>query len=53
MDEGAVICCQGLVWVRTLAAEFWTHWSLSRVLLCAPIRNPMQYLRRTRCTGPS
>lgn len=29
----ATMCCQGLVRVRTLAAEFYTYWSLSRPLL--------------------
>lgn len=28
-----MICCQGLVLVRTLAAEFCKYWSLSRTLL--------------------
>lgn len=27
------MCCQGLVRVRTLAAEFYTYWSQSRPLL--------------------
>lgn len=31
--EQAVMCCQGLVQVRTLAAQFYTYWSLSRPLL--------------------
>lgn len=30
--------CQGLVWVRTLAAEFRTQWSLSRVFLGTAVR---------------
>lgn len=33
MDESGGLSCQGLVQVRTLAAELWTHWSLSRALL--------------------
>ena len=28
-----MMCCQGLVRVKTLSAEFWTYWSLSGVLL--------------------
>lgn len=38
-----VLSLQGLVWVRTLAAESWTHCSLSRALLGSPKRNPLHY----------
>lgn len=32
---------------RTLAAEFWTYWKLSRVLLgTGPNRTPLQYSNR-------
>lgn len=35
-----MICCQGLVLVRTLAAEFCKYWSLSRTLLGTTDRTP-------------
>lgn len=33
VDESGGLSCQGLVQVRTLAAELCTHWSRSRALL--------------------
>lgn len=35
--------CQGLVLARTLAAEFSTYWSVSRVLLGNPNRTSLLY----------
>lgn len=37
VDEGGMRCCQGLVRVRTLLAEFCTYWSLSRAFLVTPL----------------
>ena len=43
MDEGGgVMCCHGFVFVSTLAAQFWTYWSLSRFFLGTPNRTPLQ-----------
>ena len=39
------MCCQGLVQVRTLAAEFCTYWSLSRVLEGSPDRTPLTVIQ--------
>lgn len=37
-----VMCCLGLMSVRTLATEFCMYWCLSRVLLDTPNRTPFQ-----------
>lgn len=38
--------CFGFVWLRILAAEYCTYWSLSRVLLGALNRTTLQYPRQ-------
>lgn len=41
-----VMWCFGFVWLRILAAEYCTYWSLSRVLLGTLNMTPLQYPRQ-------
>lgn len=45
-----VMSVQGLLRVRTLAAESWTYCSLSRALLGSPQRIPLQESRKAMKT---